>query len=69
MLENSAARIIEGAMKRMKIRILLPRESAIVEGREGPLDRGVENRFAEIGRELGRLLASSIREREDIYSV
>ena len=54
MLENSAARIIEGSMKRMKIRMLVPRESAIVEGREGPLDSGVEERFREIGRELGR---------------
>jgi flavodoxin len=58
MLENSAARIIEGSMRRMKIRILKPRESAIVEGREGPLDTGVEDRFSEIGRELGRVLAS-----------
>ncbi|MHA2021640.1 MAG: flavodoxin family protein [Candidatus Thorarchaeota archaeon] len=60
MLENSAARSIEGAMKRMKIKILASRESAIVEGREGPLDMGIEDRFTEVGRELGRLLASQI---------
>ncbi|MHA2210526.1 MAG: flavodoxin family protein [Candidatus Thorarchaeota archaeon] len=60
MLENSAARSIEGSMRRMKIRILVPRESAIVDGREGPLDIGVEERFIEIGRELGRTLTSQI---------
>ena len=60
MLENSAARSIEGLMKKMKIRILAPRASAIVEGREGPLDTGVKDRFADIGRELGRVLASQV---------
>ena len=56
MFENSAARSIEGIMKRRKIKILVPRESAIVEGREGPLDAGVEERFLEIGRKVGKLL-------------
>jgi flavorubredoxin len=60
LLENSAARSIEGSMRRMKIRILRPRESAIVEGREGPLDMGVDDRFTEVGRELGRVLVSQI---------
>jgi len=60
-LENSAARSIEASMKRCKIRIMAPRESAIVEGREGPLDIGVEERFLEIGRELGRTLPFQIR--------
>ncbi|MHA2141921.1 MAG: flavodoxin family protein [Candidatus Thorarchaeota archaeon] len=56
LLENSAARSIESALKKSKIRILAPRESAIVEGREGPLDNGVKERFMELGRELGRAL-------------
>jgi flavorubredoxin len=60
MLENSAARSIESSMKRCKIRMIVPRESAIVEGREGPLDVGVEERFLEIGKDLGRFLASQI---------
>ncbi|MFW9801667.1 MAG: flavodoxin family protein [Candidatus Thorarchaeota archaeon] len=59
-LENSAARRIEGSMKRLKIKILAPRASAIVEGREGPLDVGVEDRFVEIGRELGRAIALQV---------
>jgi menaquinone-dependent protoporphyrinogen IX oxidase len=59
-LENSAARSIEASMRRCKIRIIVPRESAIVEGREGPLDMGVKERFLEIGKELGRFLAPQI---------
>lgn len=56
-LENSAARSIEGAMKRMKMKIIRPRVSAIVHGREGPLESGVEESFFQIGRELGIILA------------
>ena len=53
-LENSAARSIEKALKRTKVRIIRPRVSAIVHGREGPLDTGVEERFLQIGREIGQ---------------
>lgn len=56
-LENSAARSIEKALKRMKVRIIRPRVSAIVQGRKGPLDTGVEETFLQIGREIGRKLA------------
>ncbi|MFW9800759.1 MAG: flavodoxin family protein [Candidatus Thorarchaeota archaeon] len=58
-LENSAARRIEGRMKRLKMKIVRPRQSAIVEGREGPLDRGVEEIFEQIGHEIGALIVSS----------
>jgi hypothetical protein len=58
-LENSAARVIEGWMKRSKIVIVRSRESALVQGREGPLDRGVNDTFIEIGREIGKKLAQS----------
>ena len=58
-LENSAARTIEGALKRMKVRIIRPRTSAIVHGREGPLDAGVEQTFLQIGKEIGEKLAVS----------
>jgi len=51
-IENSAARRIEGKMKRMKMKIVRPRQSAIVEGREGPLDEGVEETFRQIGAEI-----------------
>jgi flavodoxin len=60
MLENSAARGIESSMKRCKIRMIVHRESAIVEGRDGPLDIGVEKRFFEIGKDLGRSLSSKV---------
>ena len=56
MLENSAARRIEGNMRKLKMKIILPRKSAIVYGREGPLDSQVENNFYELGKEIGRIL-------------
>jgi menaquinone-dependent protoporphyrinogen IX oxidase len=56
-LENSAARSIERALKRMKVRITRPRVSAIVHGREGPLLSGVEDTFLQIGREIGQKMA------------
>lgn len=56
-LENSAARSIEGVMKRRKMKIIKPRGSAIVHGREGPLDTGVEESFFQIGKEIGEMLA------------
>ncbi|MFQ5819691.1 MAG: flavodoxin family protein [Candidatus Heimdallarchaeota archaeon] len=59
LLENSAARRIEGKMKKMKIKIIKPRQSAIVEnGREGPLESGVEETFKEIGKKLGNIIGS-----------
>ncbi|MFX0015074.1 MAG: flavodoxin family protein [Promethearchaeota archaeon] len=57
-LENSAARRIEGRMKKMKMRIIKPRQSAIVFGREGPLDSDVDASFKAIGREIGNILGS-----------
>ena len=56
-LENSAARVIEKTLKRLKVRIFRPRVSAIVHGREGPLDTGVEESFLQIGREIGQKMA------------
>ena len=49
MLENSAARRIEGQMKRMRIKIITPRQSAIVIGREGPLEEDIREQFEQIG--------------------
>ena len=57
-LENSAARRIEGKLKKMKIIIIKPRQSAIVYGREGPLEASVEPSFLEIGKEIGNILIS-----------
>ena len=57
-IENSAARRIEGKMKKMKIEILMPRQSAIVYGKEGPLESGVISSFQEIGKKIGYILGS-----------
>ncbi len=57
-LENSAARRIEGKMKGMKIRIIQPRQSAIVHGREGPLEPGAEEKFKELGKAIGTILGA-----------
>jgi hypothetical protein len=51
-LENSAARVIEGTLMKRKVEIVRPRHSAIVEGREGPLEDGTEEEFMEIGAEI-----------------
>lgn len=53
-LENSAARRIEGKMKKIKIKIIFPRQSAIVQGREGPLEENAEEIFLAIGREIAK---------------
>ena len=52
LLENSAARIIEGVLKSRKVEIVRPRRSALVEGREGPLHDGMEEMFTRIGAEI-----------------
>lgn len=57
--ENSAARRIEGKMKKMRIKIIKQRESALIEpNRKGPLQPGVKEKFFEIGKELAHLLQS-----------
>ena len=53
---NSAGKRIEGKMKRMKVEMLKPKVSVIVEGREGPLEDGASKRFEDVGRELAELL-------------
>jgi flavodoxin len=55
-LENSAARVIEKTLKRRNVKIIKPRHSAIVEGREGPLHKGMEETFRQIGSEILALL-------------
>jgi flavodoxin len=52
LLENSAARVIEGVLKSKKVDIVIPRRSALVEGREGPLHDGMEEIFTQIGAEI-----------------
>jgi flavodoxin len=56
LFENSAARVIESALRGMKVDIVRPRRSAIVEGREGPLHEGMEETFRQIGVEIAESL-------------
>lgn len=53
---NSAAKRIEKKMKKMKVRMIKPRKSAIVNGREGPLKEGMEKMFERLGGELAELV-------------
>jgi flavorubredoxin len=53
---NSAARRIDKRLKRMQVTLLKKRQSALVRGREGPLDEGSEQQFERLGVELGTLL-------------
>jgi flavorubredoxin len=50
---GSAAKKIQSKMKRRKMDIVRPCASAIVVGREGPLQEGEERRFKQIGIEIG----------------
>ncbi len=56
-LAGSAAKRIEKQLKKLKLKIIRSRESAIVTGREGPLAEGTEDRFRQIGAEIGKLFA------------
>jgi flavodoxin len=56
LLENSAARVIEGVLKSRKVEIVMPRRSALVEGREGPLYDGMEELFTQMGAEIAGTL-------------
>lgn len=56
LLENSAARVIEGVLKGRRVEIVRPRRSALVEGREGPLHDGMEETFTRIGAEIAASL-------------
>ncbi len=53
---NSAAKRIERKMKKMKIKIVKSRKSAIVDGREGPLEEGAEEVFKQTGAEIVELI-------------
>lgn len=55
----NAANRIEQRMKQSGIRVVMPHISAIVLGREGPLEEGTEEKFRQIGTELARLAAAS----------
>ncbi|MBD3407519.1 MAG: hypothetical protein GF411_15490 [Candidatus Lokiarchaeota archaeon] len=58
-LENSAARRIEKQMKKLGVEIVHPRRSALVEGEQGPLYKDEEQRFFQIGLDIGKILKSA----------
>jgi len=53
---NSAAKRIEKKMKKLKVKMIKPRGSAIVEGREGPLEEGAQETFEKLGREIAGII-------------
>ena len=55
-LAGSAGRKIEKKLKNLGFMIVKPNESAIVKGREGPLEESAEETFRQIGVELAEML-------------
>jgi len=55
-LAGSAGGKIESKLKELGMTIVKPSVSAIVKGREGPLEEGAEEKFTQIGTELGKML-------------
>jgi flavorubredoxin len=51
---GSAAKGIEGKLKGLGMNIVKPYSSAIVKGKEGPLEEGAEEMFKQIGVEISR---------------
>ncbi|MHA1840030.1 MAG: hypothetical protein ACTSYO_08775 [Candidatus Ranarchaeia archaeon] len=60
-IKNALRKEIEKHLKRMKIDIVRPRQSAIVKpGQEGPLEEGMETLFERIGNEIAESLRSPL---------
>jgi flavodoxin len=55
-LAGSAGGKIEGKLKGLGLTIVKPHVSAVVKGREGPLEEGAEETFKQIGVELAKAL-------------
>jgi flavorubredoxin len=51
---GSAAKVIEGKLKGLGVSVVRPYSSAVVKGREGPLEEGEEETFKRIGAEISR---------------
>ena len=49
---GSAAKGIEKQLRKLRMKIVKPHQSAIVTGREGPLADGTEETFRQIGAEV-----------------
>ena len=57
-LAGSAGGKIEKRLRDLGLTVVRPSESAIVMGREGPLEEGAEERFKQMGVELAKLMQS-----------
>jgi len=55
-LAGTAGGKIEKKLKQLGFEIIKPAKSAVVRGREGPLEEGAEETFKQIGAELGRMV-------------
>lgn len=55
-LAGSAAKGIEQRLTDLGLTMVKPRASAVVKGREGPLEEGEEEKFKQIGAELAKSL-------------
>jgi flavorubredoxin len=53
-LAGRAGNKIEKKLKNLGLTIVKPSESAIVKGREGPLEEGTEKKFRQLGSELAK---------------
>lgn len=55
-LAGSGGKFIEKKLTELGINVIRPHSSAIVEGKEGPLEHGEDLTFEQIGLEIGRKL-------------
>jgi flavorubredoxin len=55
-LAGSAGGKIEGKLKSLGLRIVKPHVSAVVKGREGPLEEGAEETVRQLGAELAKTI-------------
>jgi flavodoxin len=55
-LAGSAGGKIEGKLKSLGLAIVKPHASAVVKGREGPLEEGAEVTFKQLGAELAKMM-------------
>jgi flavodoxin len=56
MLAGSAGGKIEGKLKSLGLTIVKPHASAVVKGREGPLEEGAEETFKQLGAEFAKMM-------------
>ena len=55
-LAGSVGGKIEGSLKSLGLTIVKPHATAVVKGREGPLEEGAEEAFTQLGAELAKMM-------------